>query len=205
MMKSCAGLVLMLLMLGIMSPARAHQLVLGVGYANSGEPEHGKDLSSDIFDPGGGYAFSTRVDLQRQNFVFGPSFTFWNNLTGDPDPNSNASYLQLELGGRAGLRTRTIPEVYGGVGLGYTFAHGEFVPKFFGSKETFDGDFPTGSVHFGVKTPSRTYGVGLIGEASYHFGLDMPRGRDSVGPAKAFVIQIGFAFDIRLAGDHPTE
>ena len=198
-MRRRAGLLLVLLMLGIMSSARAHQLVLGFGYANSGEPEHGADLSDNVFDPGGGYAFSTRVDIQRRNFVFGPALTFWNNLTGDPDPNANARYLQFELGGRAGLRTMTVPELYGGVGLGYTFAQGEFVPKFFGTKETFDGDFPTGSVHFGAKTPTRTYGVGLIGEASYHFGLDTPRGRESVGPARAFVIQIGFAFDIRLA------
>ena len=145
------------------------------------------------------------MDLEREYFWFGPAFTFWNNLTGDPNPNANSSYFQAELGGRISARTSTVPSFFGGVGAGYTFSHGEFVPRYHGAKETYDGDFPTGSAHVGVKTPSRTYGIGLIGEASYHFGLAEARGRDSVGPARAFVIQIGFAFDIRLAGDPPSD
>ncbi len=185
--------------------ADAHQLVASVGYANSSTPEHGSGVSDYVFDAGGGYAAGLRVDLEKPHFWFGPAFTFWNNLTGDPDPNANSSYFQAELGGRISARTHTIPAIYGGVGAGYTFSHGEFVPKFFGGKETFDGEFPTGSVHFGVKSPSQTYGLGLIAEASYSFPLGKPGGELAVGPARAFLIQIGFAFDIRSTDDRGTE
>jgi hypothetical protein len=191
-------------LIAISLQADAHQIVATVGYANSSTPEHGTEVSNYVFDAGGGYAAGLRIDLERQHFWFGPAFAFWNNLTGDPDPNANSSYFQAELGGRISARTHTVPAIYGGVGAGYTFSHGEFVPKFFGGKETFDGDFPTGSAHFGVKTPSQTTGVGLVGEVSYSFPLSKPSGRDAVGPARAFLVQIGIVLDIRLANDRSS-
>lgn len=183
-------------------PQSAHQLIIATGYANSGTPETGSDISESNppFRAGGGYAFEVRMDLAKPGLWFGPSFIFWNNLTGDPSPNSNASYFQIELGGKLFLRTHTIPAIYGGIGAGYSVSHGEDIP-IVGYRREFDGDFPTGSIHFGVKTPTRTTGLGLLAEASYHFGLDKPTGRMAVGPAKAFLIQIGIAMDARLGGD----
>lgn len=176
-------------------PAYAHHLVLSTGYANSQSPQTGIEVDRNSFRSGGGYAFSTRMDIEKRNFWIGPSFTFWNNLTGDPDPNANASYFQIELGGRLLYRTHTIPSLYGGVGVGYTFAQGQIKPKYVGDKEEFDGDFPTGSLHFGLKTPSQTTGLGFVAETSYSFGLDDPRGVRSIGPAKAWMISIGILFD----------
>jgi len=186
-------------------PLSAHQLVLMTGYANSRTPETGPGVDSrhSPFRAGGGYAFTVRADVDSRNrrFWFGPSLAFWNNLTGDPDPNANSSYLQLEFGGRLFVRTRSVPSLYGGVGAGYTFSHGEVIAKVDGSKQTFDGDFPTASVHFGVKSPGTT-GLSVIAEGSYHFGLDQPTGRLAVGPAKAWLVQIGIGLDM-LLGPQP--
>lgn len=197
-MRRAAGVILPALLCFAHS-AEAHQLAVTFGYANSGTPRHGTGVSDYIFASGGGIAFGTRVDLEREHLWFGPAFTFWNNLTGDPQIDWNSSYLQAELGGRISLRTRTVPSLYGGIGAGYTFSHGENVHRFSNAKESYDGEFPTGSVHFGAKTPSRANGLGLIGETSYHFGLDRARGRNAVGPARAFLIQIGLAFEIQLS------
>jgi hypothetical protein len=180
-------------------PAFAHQLVLTTGYANSRTPSTGTDIdaTNPPFRSGGGYTAGIRVDVQppTRPLLFGPSFLFWNNQTGDPDPNANANYFQIELGGRFSLRTRTSPTLYAGVGAGYTLAHGEVVAKVDGSKTTYDGSFPTGSVHFGAKTASHD-GISVLAEGSYQFGLEKPRGRQAVGPAKAWLIQIGVGFDI---------
>ncbi|MBI5059555.1 hypothetical protein HZB60_07245 [candidate division KSB1 bacterium] len=186
--------------------ASAHDLVLSTGYANSGTPRVGSGVSqrNKPFRAGGGYAVGARADIesQQRNFMFGPSFLFWNNLTGDPDPNANASYMQIEFGGRFSARTRAYPCLYAGVGAGYTFAHGELKQKVFDPlpKQEYDGDFPTASVHAGFKTPTANDNLGLVGEFSYHFGLDDPSGRRTVGPARAFLIQIGLAFGIRAGG-----
>jgi hypothetical protein len=195
--------VILVTLLLFLPPAHAQQLIVMTGYASSHTPEMGTGVSQDYkpFRAGGGYAFTTRVDIERRLLYFGPSFSFWNNLTGDPDPNENANYFQMELGGRALLHTRTVPSLYAGVGGGYTFAHGKTIHKFYGTKTEYDGDFLTGSAHFGVKTPSRTNGIGLLAEGSYHFGLEEPRGFQSIGPAKAWTIQIGVIFDWRYRGD----
>lgn len=171
------------------------------GYASSSAPETGTGIGRDQFLAGGGYAFATRVDIQRRWLWFGPTVAFWNNLTGNPDPNADINYFQIELGGRLLAHTRTIPSLYAGVGAGYTFAHGKIIPKWYGNSDDFDGDFPTGSLHFGVKTPTRTTGLGIIAEGSYHFGLEDARGYRGIGPARAWLIQIGVVFDLRFPGD----
>ncbi len=74
-------------------------------------------------------------------------------------------------------------------------AHGENKSLLDGSKQTFDGDFPTASLHIGAKTRP-TPDLTLLAEGSYHFGLDHPDRRLSVGPASAWLIQIGVGFDI---------
>lgn len=194
------------LVLAAVMPAHAHQLVLTTGYANSRTPKTGPEIdpSHRPFRAGGGYAFGIRMDLDapRRPILFGPSFLFWNNQTGDPDPNANANYFQIELGGRISLRTRTVPLLYAGIGAGYTLSHGESVAKLDGSKLTFDGDFPTASLHFGVKSPSST-GLSILAEGSYHFGLDKPRGRQSVGPASAWLVQIGVGLDLLVGPTRP--
>jgi hypothetical protein len=190
----------------IVQSAWAHDLVLTTGYANSGTPHVGSGVSQSNkpFRAGGGYAVGARGDLvsNSRQFMFGPSFLFWNNLTGDPNPNANASYMQVEFGGRLSVRTRTYPCLYAGVGAGYTFAHGELKQKVYDPSPTqqYDGDFPTGSVHAGFKTPTDNDKLGLVGEFSYHFGLDEPAGRVTAGPARAFLIQIGLAFGVRAGG-----
>ena len=177
--------------------AHAHQFVLTTGYANSRKPATSPDISKSYFGSGGGWAAGIRMDIMPPDkpIMFGPCFLFWNNLTSDTDPNSISRYFQIELGGRLSARTRTIPSLYGGVGAGYTFAHGTHEPRWVGAKEEFDGDFPTGSVHFGVKSPTRSQ-VTVLAEGSFHFGLDEPTSRKTVGPAKAWLIQIGAAFDM---------
>ncbi len=171
--------------------------VIMAGYANSGTPKHGV-MANGYFAPGGGYAFGTRVDLARGQFWWGPEFTFWNNLTGDPLVDYNSSYFQAEFGARASIRTRTVPALYAGLGAGYAFAHGSSTARFYDApKESFDGDFPVGEVHVGAKTTTGTTGLGLAAEASYHTGFGKAAGRNAIGPAQAFLIQIGFVFDIQ--------
>ena len=182
--------------------ALSSQIVATTGYANSRRPDAPEGGSVDsYFDAGGGYAVGVRVDVDRELFWFGPSFLFWNNLTGDPHHNYNSNYFQIELGGRLSARTRTIPSLYGGIGLGYTVAHGEVVPKFeeFGGELDFDGEFPTASIHVGARTPSKTHGIAILAEASYHVGLDTPTGDRAIGPAQAWLIQIGVGFDTRFS------
>ena len=197
------SLFLLLLCTGI---ASAHDLVLTTGYANSGTPRVGRGISQSNkpFRAGGGYAFGAHADIEskQRRFMFGPSFLFWNNLTGDPDPNANASYLQVELGGRFAVRTRTYPCLYAGVGAGYTFAHGELKQKTYNPlpAQEYDGEFPTATLLAGFKTPTANDNLGLVGEFSYHFGLDKPDDPRSVGPARAFLIQIGLAFGVRAGG-----
>lgn len=205
-MRSAAFLIWLVGLLVPAISAQAHQLVLTTGYANSRTPETGPEIDANRkpFRAGGGYAFGIRMDIEAQQrpIVFGPSFLFWNNQTGDPDPNADANYFQIELGGRASLRTRTLPALYAGVGAGYTLSHGESVAKLDGSKLTFDGEFPTASFHFGVKSPSST-GLSILAEGSYHFGLDQPSGRQSVGPASAWLVQIGVGFDLLVGPTRP--
>lgn len=180
----------------------AHQLVLTTGYANSRTPQTGPGIERHppLFRAGSGYAFGTRVDVvsPTRRVVFGPAFFFWNNLTGDPDPNANANYFQIELGGRVSLRTRSIPSLYAGAGAGYSLAHGEVVRLVDGSKRSFDGEFPSASLHFGVKSANPN-GLAVIAEGSYHFGLEDPSRRLAVGPASVWVIQIGIGFDLLLS------
>jgi hypothetical protein len=183
-------------------PAGAHQFVLTTGYANSGTPDvgHGIDASHPPFGAGGGYAIGIRTDIYapRSPLWFGPQFLYWNNLTGDPFQSIDATYFQIELGGRISVHSRsTDPVLYAGGGLGYTLAHGQNKSLIGEPLRTFDGDFPTASFHIGAKTRP-TPEITLLAEGSYHFGLDHPRQRLSVGPANAFLIQIGVAFDMLL-------
>ncbi|MBU1983025.1 hypothetical protein KJ815_01315 [bacterium] len=186
--------------------AQAHQLVLTTGYANSRTPETGTeiDVHNPPFRAGGGYAVGIRIDVEppTRPIMFGPSFLFWNNLTGDPDPYADASYFQIELGGRLSARTRTLPTLYTGIGAGYTVSHGEKVAKLDGMKETFDGSFPTGSFHFGVKSHNQS-GLSIVAEGSYHLGLDKPRGRQAIGPASAWLVQIGIGLDLLVGSARP--
>jgi hypothetical protein len=181
----------------------AHQLVLTTGYANSRTPEVGSGISRAYppFRSGGGYAVGIRADIvpRLSPLSFGPAFLFWNNLTGDPDPNADATYFQIEMGGRASLHTPG-NSLYAGIGVGYSLSHGTVTAKADGSKTSYDGDFPTGSVHFGFRSPSSN-GVSWLGEGSFHFGLEKATGRMTVGPAKAWLIQLGLGLDI-ISGLH---
>jgi hypothetical protein len=177
----------------------AHQLVFTTGYANSGTPHTGSDVDSR-YPPvinGGGYAVGIRVDLEhpRHPVWISPSFLYWNNATGEPNPNTDINYFQVEMGGRLSLHTRTIPALYAGFGAGYSFAHGASTARATGETTSFNGDFPTASLHLGAKTLSQS-GITLLGEASYHFGLDNASGHNALGPARAWLIQIGIGFDI---------
>ncbi len=186
----------------VVSPAESHQLVLTTGYANSGAPNTGADIARNNppITGGGGYAIGIRADLDNpsQRLWISPSFLFWNNLTGTPDDNSRVNYFQVELGGRLYVHTHTVPKFYGGIGAGYTLAHGTKSPRFAGNGDTesFDGDFPSVSAHAGVKLADSSSGVTVLAEASYHMGLDRPQGHLAIGPARAALIQIGVAFDI---------
>jgi hypothetical protein len=182
---------------------QAHQLVLTTGYANSGTPKTGRDVAfGRLFRAGSGYTFSTRVDVDapRAPIWFGPQFLFWNNVTAAPNPSARANYFQIEFGGRASIHTRSDPTLYSGIGIGYTFAHGSTRDRSDGSTQTFDGDFPSASIHFGAKT-STTSGITVLGEGSYHFGLENASGPLAVGPARAWLVQIGIGFDLMLG--HP--
>jgi hypothetical protein len=199
-MKRALTATAMILLLA--ASAQAHQFVLTAGYANSRQPEMGSAVASPSYSPfqsGGGWAAGIRIDVvpPTKPIMFGPSFLYWNNLTGNPDPNSRSRYFQIELGGRFSIRSRTVPSLYAGAGAGYTFAHGTHEPRWVGTGEQYDGDFPTGSVHFGVKSPTRS-GATVLAEGSFHFGLDHPTGRYTIGPAKAWLVQIGVAFDMLL-------
>jgi hypothetical protein len=181
-------------------PAAAHQLVFTTGYANSGSPQTGRDVVfGRVFSGGSGYTFSTRVDVdaKRAPVWFGPQFLFWNNVTGAPDPNTRVNYFQIEFGGRASVHTRSDPALYTGAGVGYTLAHGTNTPRAGGDATTFDGNFPSASIHFGAKT-SASSGVTVLAEGSYHFGLEKAAGRLAVGPANAWLVQIGVGFDLLL-------
>jgi hypothetical protein len=183
----------------------AHQFALTAGYANSASPHVGSGISQSNkpFRAGGGYAVGAHFDIDKPDLPvrFGPAFLYWNNLTGDPDPNADATYFQIELGGRVSLRSRSIPVVYAGGGAGYTFSHGKKVGKYVANDQEFDGDFPTGSLHIGAESPAQNDALRLAAELSYHFGLDDPRGPLSVGPANAFIMQIGFSFHVRSPGE----
>ncbi|RPH95133.1 hypothetical protein EHM69_05340 [candidate division KSB1 bacterium] len=179
--------------------AQAHQFVLTAGYANSRTPHVGEGISTQHppIRSGGGWAGGIRIDVMPPNkpIMFGPSFLYWNNLTGDTDPNSQSRYFQIELGGRFSVRSRTMPALYAGVGAGYSFSQATREPRWVGAKEEYDGDFPTGSVHFGVKSKTRS-DITVIAEGSFHFGLGEPAQSRSIGPAKAWLVQIGVAFDM---------
>lgn len=197
--RNVRNLALLLALLLPLCALQANQLILTTGYANSGEPKTGPDVDSH-YPPvlaGGGYAVGVRADIDhpRLPIWISPSFLFWNNVTGSPSGNERANYFQVEVGGRLLLHTRTVPALYGGVGAGYSFSHGTNTPRVGPDKMTYDGDFPTASVHFGVKSPTSP-GLSVIAETSYHFGLDNATGHNALGPARAWLIQIGVAFDI---------
>lgn len=121
---------------------------------------------------------------------------FWNNLTGNTTDDTRANYFQIEIGGRASYRMTAEPDLYVGAGIGYTFAQGKYESRFFdGYEYTFDGDFPTASAHLGLKTDASRNGVGAMGELSYHWGIDQPAGLNTIGPANAYLVQIGVFFD----------
>jgi hypothetical protein len=200
-MNSYLTRLILLMVLLAAAPVYASQIIVTTGYANSERPKANGIVVDRLFADGGGYAFGVRVDMQSPLFWYGPSFLFWNNVTGDPDPGRNSTYFQVEVGGRLSVRTRTIPGLYAGVGAGYSLARGDIKTRYadLGYDEAFDGEFPTASIHIGAKTPSRTTGIGVIAEASYHFGLDEPSSMTSIGPARAWMIQIGFALDTKFA------
>ena len=183
------------------SPALANQIVLSTGYAHSQQPKASGFVVDRFFDAGSGYAVGARLDLESHIFCFGPSFLFWNNVTGSPDPDRNSNYFQIELGGRFSVQTNTIPALYAGMGAGYSIARGDIRARFadLGGEYSFDGEFPTASIHVGAKAPTRTAGLGLLAEASYHFGLDNATGIEAIGPAEAWTIQIGVSLDTHLS------
>jgi hypothetical protein len=186
-------------LLGVLltTPAFASQIILSTGYAHSQQPKT-NGFAVDQFSSGSGYAVG--MDMETPIFWFGPSFLFWNNVTGDPYSNYNSNYFQIELGGRISFQTNTVPTVYAGVGAGYSVARGDIRARFAGfDSESYDGEFPTASIHIGAKSPTRTVGLGILAEASYHFGLDEPTSIEAIGPAEAWMIQIGVAFDTRFA------
>jgi hypothetical protein len=193
----------LILLLGVLAaaPVGASQIIVSTGYAHSQRPKAQGFPASRYFDSGSGYAVGIHLDLETPVVWFGPSFLFWNNMTGDPDPDRNSSYFQIELGGRLSVHTNTIPAVYAGIGAGYSVARGDVRARFaeLGGEYGFDGEFPTASIHLGAKSPTRTTGLGLLAEASYHFGLDDPSGIEVIGPAEAWMIQIGVVFDTRFA------
>lgn len=192
------------LILGICcQQAFASHIVFTTGYASSRAPETPEGVS--FFADGSGWAAGARVDIDRSHFWFGPSFFFWNNITGDADQNRNSTYYQIELGGRLLYHTQEVPTFYIGGGLGYTLARGEVRERFdyagLGGEFDFDGEFPSAAVILGIKSPSRTNGIGVLAEGAYHFGLDEPTGRLAIGPARAWTVQLGVVFDTRFAGD----
>lgn len=179
------------------SSAHAYQLVFATGYANSGTPKTGEDVArGELFQGGSGYTANIRLEAVRPKFYWGPAFLFWNNVTGNPTQSSRTNYFQIEVGGRASYRTATIPDFYAGLGLGYTFAQGSYEEKFFDAPSfVVDGEFPSASAHLGVRTDGRKNGIGAFGELSYHWGLAEPDAPRSIGPANAYLVQIGVFFD----------
>ncbi|MCC6476157.1 hypothetical protein IT157_03805 [bacterium] len=178
--------------------AFAYHFSITTGYANSGRPKTGEGLvEGELFDAGGGFTAGVRVEIEQPHFYWGPSFLFWNNVTGSPNAGERANYFQIEMGGRASYRTATVPDIYTGVGLGYTVSHGAYHTGLYAANETleFDGDFPTASAHLGFRNDAKSNGVGVMGELYYHWGLDEPTGFRSIGPARAFLVQIGVFFD----------
>jgi len=186
-----------LVLLGSALPGHAYHLVFATGYANSGTPDTGAGVErSSLFQAGGGYTAHARFETDREHVFWGPSFLFWNNLTGGPTRGSRVNYFQIELGGRVSYRTASVPDFYAGGGVGYSFSQGTYREDYFEAIEyTFDGDFPTASIHAGVKTDGSQNGVGVVGELSYHWGLDQPANPQSIGPANAYLVQIGVFFD----------
>jgi hypothetical protein len=184
-------------MLFVSTSAQAYHLVAATGYANSGTPHTGPGIErSSLFGAGSGYTAHARLEVERPHVYWGPSFLFWNNVTGAPTSSSRVTYFQIELGGRLSYRMTSTPSTYIGAGLGYSFSQGKYEQRFFdGYSYTFDGDFPTASVHLGAKTDASRNGVGLVAELSYHWGLDEPTGRLTIGPANAYLVQIGVFFD----------
>jgi len=180
--------------------------VLTTGYANSSAPKTGGDIAPGYqpFVAGSGFAVGVRADLddRSRKFWFTPSFLFWDNLTGAPDPNSRVNYFQTEVGARVYAHSTSNPTLYAGLGAGYSLAHGVKTAKADGSTETYDGDFPTASIHAGAKIPSAATGITVLAEASYHVGLEHPHAHLAIGPAGAALIQIGVAFDI-VGGSQP--
>lgn len=184
-------------MLFSFSNLQAYHLILSTGYANSATPKTGTNVErGGLFRAGSGYVGSFRFETVSPHFFWGPSLLFWNNVTGNPTQSSRTNYLQLEVGGRVMYRTATVPDFYGGAGVGYSFAQGSYRERFFDAPTyTVDGDFPTASVLLGVKTDASKNGVGVLGELSYHWGLDEPSAPRSIGPANAYLVQIGVFFD----------
>lgn len=177
--------------------AQAYHLVAATGYANSGAPDTGPGLvRSSLFGSGSGYTAHVRLEVDRPHVYWGPSFLFWNNVTGAPTTGSRVNYFQIELGGRLSYRMTNVPDTYLGAGVGYSFSQGTYRERFFeGYEYTYDGDFPTASLHLGAKTDASKNGVGVMCELSYHWGLDKPSGMRTIGPANAYLVQIGVFFD----------
>jgi hypothetical protein len=147
-----------------------------------------------------------RVDINSPTrpLWFSPCFLFWDNLTGATTANVRANYLQVEFGGRLSLHTRSMPMFYAGLGAGYSFAHGVEHNRAVGAESpAFDGNFPTASIHAGFKSRTGTSGIAWLAETSYHVGLENDNSYLAVGPARAWLIQIGVAFDLIAPGDQP--
>ncbi len=178
--------------------AGAHDFVLMTGYASSQKPALGGAVDPHDFSAGGGYVVGARLDLDVASHVWiAPSLLYWDNITGGQSGTYNSNYSQMQLGARLLFHTMTLPMLYFGGGADFAATHGvvkagRVVPGY--GKGTivseFDGEAPVGAVALGFKG-NAPYGLGVLAEVAYQFGLDKPVGRRSIGPASVVLLQIG--------------
>jgi hypothetical protein len=190
---------LLILVIALANMASAHDLVFFTGYAASEKPCSGALVSSHDFSSGGGYIVGGRLDFETSRRIWiAPSILYWDNITGGQTGALNSHYSQFQIGARVFMHTLTFPKLFFGGGVDFAATQGAVkagrIGPSYDKGETireFTGESPVGVVVAGFKGRAPN-GIGVMADVAYHFGLDEPVGRQSVGPASVILLRIGF-------------
>ncbi len=190
---------ILILFIALVNVAHAHDFVLFTGYAASEKPKHGALVSSNDFSSGGGYVVGGRLDFETSRRVWiAPSLLYWDNITGGQTGALNSHYSQFQIGARVLMHTLTFPKLFFGGGVDFAATQGAVKAGRIGPTHgkgeiirEYTGEAPVGVVVAGFKGRAPN-GIGIMADIAYHFGLDEPVGRQSIGPASVILLRIGF-------------